>query len=295
VSGVFVLTLVILVVSVLMLLPGLIADARNFLQELPENSSKAIEQLEQLSMKAGLQLDLSRQGLGEFVHAHASALSSDVIAKLSRGLRGAFSNLFKWFLALLNLFLVPLFFFYLINDYEKISAEMTSFIPKRLQSRLKSYASMSNTVLNGYIRGQLMVAVILGLLYGVGLSVVGLRFGFLIGFVSGLLCIVPYVGFTLGLVTALMIGMANFGGWGTIGGVLAVFLVVQLLEGFVITPKLVGGKVGLSAFATILALIIGGNLLGLAGMLLAIPVAAVLKVVLADLKREYQASAFYRK
>ncbi len=295
VSSVFVLVVLLLVAAALAVLPGLVTDAREFLAQLPENSHKAIDKAEQVAAKLGVKLDIREQGLKELARTHASALSADVVAKATKALGGAFSNLFRWFLSILNLFLIPLFFFYVINDYEKITGEIESFVPRKLKPKLKRYAKMGNTVLSGYIRGQILVAVILGLLYGTGLALVGLRFGFLIGFVAGLLSIIPYVGFTLGLVTALMIGLANYTGMGTVIGIAVVFTLVQLLEGLLITPKLVGNKVGLSAFVTLLALIIGGNLLGLAGMLIAIPSAAIIKVILADLKKEYRKSPVYRK
>ena len=105
--------------------------------------------------------------------------------------------------------------------------------------------------------------------------------------------IIPYVGFTLGFLTALMVSFANFTGWGTIFAIASAFLVIQALEGFLITPKLVGNKVGLSAFATMLSLIIGGNLFGLVGVLLAIPAAATLKFIVSDLKNEIQKKELY--
>jgi predicted PurR-regulated permease PerM len=154
---------------------------------------------------------------------------------------------------------------------------------------------MADNVLSGYIRGQLLVAAILSLLYGIGLAVVGLRFGFAIGFLAGWLSVIPYVGFSFGFLTSMMIGIANYQGVGQLMGVVAVFLVVQGLEGTVITPKLVGNKVGLSALATMLSLIIGGNLFGLVGMLIAIPVAGTLKIVLVDIKDEYTKLDFYNK
>ena len=171
---------------------------------------------------------------------------------------------------------------------------MKSFVPKSFLPKLTHYLNLGNVVLSGYIRGQLMVALALSVLYATGLSMVGLKFGVLIGLLSGLISIIPYAGFSIGFVTAIVMGLAHYSGMGQIAGIITVFVVVQALEGILITPKLVGDKVGLSAFATILVLIIGGNLFGLMGMLMAIPFAAIIKSILKELKREYQQLDFYQ-
>lgn len=283
--------LVILIVAagaIALIVPGLVSDAGKFLQELPQISSQAIEKLEKLTVTLGFPLELSRQEVSEFVLAQVSDLSTESIRAFTLSLRGAFSDLLDWALTLLSFFLLPLFFFYVINDYERITREIQSLFPQGMQPVLERYARECDKVLSGYIRGQLCVAGILGVLYGIGLSLTGLRFGFLIGITTGVLSIVPYAGFTFGFVTALMVALANFDGPATVAGVVAVFLVVQLADGLFITPRMVGNQVGLSSLATLLALIVFGNLLGLVGMFLAIPAAAMVKFLVKDLKEEYQ-------
>lgn len=286
VGMVFTLIVVVLISAILIVLPGLVADAQVFFQELPVNAMKAINKIEEWSAELGYPITINRQNVKAMVVENASIFSSNSLKALSALMKGAFTNLMGVLLALLNLFLIPLFFFYVINDYEKISAEIKAFIPRVMHGKMEQYAGMLNQVLSGYIRGQLMVAFILGILYATGLSLVGLKFGLLIGFATGLLSIIPYVGFTIGVIASLIVALSNFTGIEVVFGVMAVFLVVQTLESFWITPKLVGNKVGLSAFATILALIIGGNILGFIGMLVAIPVASVLKVIILDFRRE---------
>ena len=109
----------------------------------------------------------------------------------------------------------------------------------------------------------------------------------LIGIISGLISVIPYAGFSLGFLAAIVTGLAHNTGYWPIIGIVIVFVIVQTLESFLITPKLVGNKVGLSSFATMLALIVGGNLLGLMGMLIAIPTAAIMKSVVVELKEEF--------
>lgn len=274
--------------AIALIVPGLISDAAKFLQELPQLSLRAIDKLEQLTVTFGYPLELSRQEVSEFVLAQASELSTETIRAFTLSLRGAFSDVFDWGLTVLSFFLLPLFFFYVINDYERITREVQALVPEGMQPVLKRYARECDKVLSGYIRGQLCVAGILGVLYGIGLSLTGLRFGLLIGITTGLLSIVPYAGFTFGIITALMVALANFDGPATLVGVAAVFLVVQLADGLFITPKMVGDNVGLSALATLLSLIVFGNLLGLVGMFLAIPSAAMVKFLVRDLRDEYQ-------
>ncbi len=129
-----------------------------------------------------------------------------------------------------------------------------------------------------------MVASILACLYALGLWAVGLKHGILIGLFAGFLCVIPYFGFAIGVCLSYGVIIATDSSWSLWVGVGLVFLVVQTLEGFWITPRLVGSKVGLSAFLTILALIIGGNLAGLTGMILGIPMMALTKSYLMDLK-----------
>lgn len=282
-----------LIIGLALVVPRLASDASVFAKEVPQITSRAIEKLEAVSSDLGFGLDLSVEGARAFVEKHASELSGSFSEHIAEGIRSAFSGISNWLVSLLNLFLIPLFFFYLINDFEKISAEIKSFVPKSMRPRLSRYLELSNRALSGYIRGQLMVALILGCLYAIGLLLVGLKFGVVVGLVSGLVSIIPYAGLALGFSTALLIGLANYSGIELLLGIVAVFTIVQALESTVITPKLVGNKVGLSSLATMLALIIGGNLFGLAGMLVAIPVAAITKSIFIDLKKEYRQLDFF--
>ena len=282
-----------LIVGLAFMVPRLASDASAFAKEVPQITSSAIEKLEAVSSDLGYGLDLSVEGARAFAEKHASELSGSFAERIAEGIRRAFSGISNWLVSLLNLFLIPLFFFYLINDFEKISAGIKSFVPTSVRPRLSQYLELSDQALSGYIRGQLMVALILGCLYAIGLTLVGLKFGIVVGLVSGLVSIVPYAGFAVGFSTALLIGLANYSGIEPILGIVAVFTVVQVLESTVLTPRLVGDKVGLSSLTTTLALIIGGNLLGLTGMLVAIPVAAITKSILTDLKKEYHQLDFF--
>lgn len=275
-------------------LPSLINESESFIKELPENSTQALEKVENVFESFGYKVDLSKDSIKSYLKEHTTEISKGVLKSVAKAMKSSFSGIAKILVSILNLFLIPLFFFYITNDFEKISKKMKAFIPKSIQPKMNHYLSLSNEVLSGYIRGQLLVAIILSLLYATGLYAVGLKFGILIGLLSGLICIIPYAGFFLGFGTAILIALANYTDINQIIGIIAIYSIIQGIEGTLITPNLVGNKVGLSALTTMLALIVGGNLFGLIGMLIAIPVAAILKSIMKELFKEYQNSSFYK-
>lgn len=294
VIGVFALVALLISAILVLVVPSLIEDAKLFFHELPLRSAALIEKIEALSLKFGYELDLSRQGIKDLVAEHANTISGDFLKSSSFFLKKMFSNFISGILVILNLLLIPLFLFHLINGYEVISQKVKELIPFPWRPKAEQYVTLINTVLNGYIRGQILVSLILATLYSLGFSLIGLRFGFLIGIGTGLMSIVPFVGSITGFIAAMIVALTNYTGPTTVVGVLIVFVIVQVLEGFLITPKLVGNKVGLGILTTILALIIGGNLFGFAGMIIAIPAAAILKSIIRDLETEYKELKFYR-
>ncbi len=283
------------VYAVITFVPPAINETIAFLRELPSNSVKAVYKLEALALKYGIDLQLTDYGVHELVKTQASMLSSGAIAKASGAVTGIFTGILKTLLAILNVLLIPLFFFFMIIDYELIKNEIKSYIPKKYMPIARDYMGRINKILDGYIKGKLVVAVILGLMYGIGLHIIGLKFGFVIGFSAGLLSIIPYVGSIIGFVAAFVMGLAYYQGPLMFVWICVVFLIAQILETYWLTPHLVGNSVGLSAFVSILAIIIGGNLMGVLGIFIAIPLAALLREVLIDLRREYHELMKYVK
>lgn len=258
-------------------IPKIADESIQFFQELPALTDRLLVQVEDLAKEYGLQFHYSSKQLSQMILGSISQISAGMLQKVTSSLTGFFGSIFQFILVLINLALIPLFFFYMIGSYEKIIALIRRWIPIENPERLQRYIDDLDEVLSGYLRGQLLVGLILGIMYSVGLSWVGVPFGLLIGALTGLLSIIPYVGALFGFFSSLLLVLANWNGPQTLLGLLAVFAVVQGLEGTVITPRLVGNKVGLPPLVTMLALIIGGNLLGLVGMLFAIPIAAFLK------------------
>ncbi len=194
-----------------------------------------------------------------------------------------------------NLALLPLLLYYFLLDWARWSEGLRLIVPRQY---LKTYTRITNnmdTVLGEFLRGQLTVMLIMGLIYGLGLMFVGLDSGFAIGMVAGILVFVPYLGAFTGLLLATLAAVLQFGSWTGLLAVWGVFAVGQFLESFFITPQIVGDRIGLSPFWVIFALMAFGSLLGFVGMLVALPLAAVCLVLLREGKTAYLSSRFYRR
>ena len=196
----------------------------------------------------------------------------------------------------LSLMLItPVVAFYILIDWNRMIAEIDSWLPLEHRKALRAIAREIDSALAGFIRGQSLVCLFLGLWYGVGLTLIGLDFGFLIGVFAGLLGFVPYVGSLAALV--LSIGVSLVQGWPSLklfSMALAVVVSGQFLEGYVVSPKLVGESIGLHPVWLMFALLGFGQLFGFVGLIIAVPTAAALGVVVRHLIGLYLASPFYR-
>ncbi len=195
---------------------------------------------------------------------------------------------------LANRELIPVGGFYLLRDWDLMMAKLRSLLPRQRESQIVGLAQECHEVLGAFVRGQLMVMLALGVIYSAGLMLVGLELGLLIGMLAGLAAIVPYMGFIIGIGAALVAGLFQFGGdLYPMLGIVAVFMVGQALEGMVLTPLLVGDRIGLHPVAVIFAILAGGELFGFTGVLLALPVAAVIMVLLRHVHDLYKESDMY--
>ncbi len=195
---------------------------------------------------------------------------------------------------LIGLLVIPVLAFYLLHDYDELVAWAKGLIPRRYETLVAGRFSEVDGVLGAFIRGQVLVGAILSAIYAAGLSVARLDLAVVIGLVAGFGNMIPYVGTALGIVlAALSLAIGWLGPW-QIAVVAATFVIAQLLEGFVITPRVVGEKVGLSPLAVMVALLAFGELFGFTGILLAVPVAAALKVAGSVVLFRYRRSALYR-
>ncbi len=197
-------------------------------------------------------------------------------------------------LALTNLVLVPVVSFYLLRDWDIVMARLRTLLPRRNEGVIVGLLGECHEVIGAFLRGQLLVMLALGTVYALGLMLLGLDLGLLIGMLAGLASIVPYMGFAVGIVAALIAAVFQFGADPLmLAGVAAVFGVGQMLEGMVLTPLLVGDRIGLHPVAVIFAIMAGGQLFGFVGILLALPVAAVIMVLLRHVHDLYKLSDLY--
>jgi predicted PurR-regulated permease PerM len=193
------------------------------------------------------------------------------------------------------LFITPVVTFYMLRDWEKVLASIDGALPLDHADTIRKLARESNAAIAGYLRGQALVCLCLGSIYAIGLSLVGLQFGLAIGLIAGAISFIPFVGTFVGAVMALGMALAQFPPeWIGVAKVAAVFLFGQTMEGNVLSPKLVGDRVGLHPVWIMFALLAGGSLFGFVGVLIAVPTAAVVGVIVRHLIGRYRESAIYR-
>ncbi|TWI00312.1 putative PurR-regulated permease PerM [Luteimonas cucumeris] len=232
-------------------------------------------------------LDLDR--LVELVRTHWEKAGGAAATMLGYLSRSGFAVL-AW---VANIVLLPVLTFFFLRDWDVFIDRAAALVPRKHLATVTRLANESSAVLGGFLRGQFLVMVILGLMYGVGLWLVGLDLGILIGIVAGLFTFVPYLGPTTGVVFGVIAALVQYGDWKHVVGVLAVFGIGQVIESYWLTPKLVGDRIGLHPVAVIFAVLAGGKLFGFLGMLLALPVAAIANVLLHYARDRYTHSRLY--
>jgi len=291
VSVVFFVLLLVTVGALLLLIPLISRQVDNLVQSLPHYvdwvRTTALPWLQ-----AKLRLDpnaFDSDRLVAEIKDHLGSLGgvvSTVLGKVTRSGLGVIA----W---MTNLVLIPVVAFYLLRDWDRLVAWVDDMLPRSIEPTIAHLARESDLVLGAFVRGQLLVMLALGIFYGAGLSIIGLSVGPLIGMVAGLLSFVPYLGFIVGFGSAVIAVLVQYGDWSHLLLVVGVFTVGQLLEGYVLVPRLVGEKIGLHPVAVIFAVLAGGYLFGFLGILLALPAASVILVVLRYLSQRYRHSGLY--
>jgi predicted PurR-regulated permease PerM len=194
---------------------------------------------------------------------------------------------------LMNLLLIPVVTFYLLRDWDDLIVKVHNLLPRRIAPTATKLAGEVDTVLSAFVRGQFYVMLALGSIYSIGLWMTGLDLALLIGMLAGLVSFVPYLGSIVGIVVACVAALVQFHALTQLVPVVIVFVLGQSLEGMVLTPMLVGDKIGLHPVAVMFAVLAGGQLFGFLGILLALPVASVIMVLLRHVHDLYRYSDFY--
>jgi predicted PurR-regulated permease PerM len=262
--------------------------------DLPGYLARTETALEPLAQKyLGVALPGSIDELMVQAKARLAAINPETLKPVSRILARVTTKTLAiagWFIGLL---IIPVFLFYFLRDWGKLKENAAGYIPLAYRDYLLEKFSRVDEVLGAFIRGQLTVCAILALLYSIGLSIVGVDLAVVIGVVSGLAFIVPYFGTAIGIVAASTMSLLRNGISWNLPLVWLTFAVIQFLESYFITPRIVGKKVGLSPVAVIVSLLIGADLLGFLGILIAVPAAAVINVFVKDGLERYRQSAFF--
>ncbi len=291
---VFALMVLLLVLALLILVPMIERQITTLVAALPQGQAWLMgTAIPWVEAKTGLELMgwLDPDRLIDWIRSHwqqAGGVASTFFGYLSRS---GFAMV-AW---VVNLALLPILAYYFLRDWDKLVERVASVIPRNHIETVSRLAKESDEVLGAFIRGQIAVMIALGVVYAVGLSVVGLKLGLLIGIVAGLISFIPYLGATTGVVMAVLAALVQAQGFDLKLLVLVgvVFTVGQLLESYVLTPRIVGDKIGLHPVAVIFAVMAGGQLFGFLGMLLALPAAAVINVLLRYAHERYRQSELY--
>ncbi|MFO0998421.1 MAG: AI-2E family transporter, partial [Alphaproteobacteria bacterium] len=282
---------VVVAVAVVLLVPVLQGQVMEFVANVPSYIDLGSQLVHRLLMQVESRLSADDIGkLREAVGSHAGEVLGWLGTVVKRVLSGGTA-----FLNVLSLvFITPLVTFYLLRDWPRIVARVDDWLPRDHRETIRDLLHQIDGTLAGFVRGQALVCLVTGTLYALGLSLVGLQFGLLIGMAVGVLTVLPMVGATIGAVVTIGLAALQFGTWKGTLIVAAVFVVVQAIEGNVLSPKLVGDRVGLHPLWIVFALLAGGALFGFLGVVLAVPVAAALGVLARFAVARYLASPYYR-
>lgn len=191
------------------------------------------------------------------------------------------------------MFITPLVAYYLLRDWPKVMEKLDHWLPRTEADTIRGQLIEIDRTLDGFVRGQAMVCLVLAIFYAVGLSLAGLDFGVLVGIFAGVASFIPFLGAFGGGLLSIGLALIQFPTWNPVLTIVAIFVAGQVLEGYFLTPKLVGDRVGLHPVWVIFALMVGGALFGFLGLLLAVPVAAAVGVLVRFAVTRYLASPFY--
>lgn len=288
---VMIFSLLVLLALVLIIVPMLINQFNNIVMRLPQMiyfvQNKLLPWLNDI---AGEHIKIDTQTMVAWLQAHTGQLNN-TFQKLAPTLMRQSGNVV---MGVTNLMLLPFLLYYFLLDWQRWSHGIRALMPRRFIDTYMRVSGNMDKVLSEFLRGQLMVMLIMGLIYGIGLMFTGLDSGFAIGMIAGILVFVPYLGAFTGLLLATLAALLQFGSWQGLLMVWAVFGVGQFLESFFITPKIVGDRIGLSPFWVIFSLMAFGQLMGFVGMLVGLPLAAVTLVLLREGADMYFKSRFYK-
>ena len=277
----------------LLVLPQVFTDVASVVRELPAKAKDLLTRIEPWLAARGVVLPHTADEWMNKLQGQANSAASSLLAPAGNVLKWLVGGTMSVIGAVLAALIVPILAVYLLNDFDRMTSGIRELIPMRYRETVLGYAREIDAVLSQFMRGQLTVMTILAVLYGGAYTALGVRLAIPIGIAAGILNFIPYVGSAFALVAGLLMSLIGGGGWTQIIGVIVAYAVVQTLEGFVITPRIVGESVGLREVWVLLALFVGGEIFGFLGVLLAVPVAAVSKIFVNRAIAHYKESPLF--
>ena len=243
--------------------------------------------LAQFGIKVSLDITSLKAAALKYLNANFEEMFGSVVSSLRLGGSVALT-------VIGNAVLIPVALFYLLMDWDKFVARLLELVPTPMRSAFDSFADEADSVLGQYLRGQLLVMLIMAAFYAIGLALFGLDLALPIGIFTGLAMFIPYLGFGIGLILAIFAGLLQFASIKVVVMVAVVYGIGQMIESLVLTPRLVGERIGLHPLAVIFALLAFGQVFGFVGVLIALPASAVLLVAVRRIKERYMASKLYK-
>ena len=243
--------------------------------------------LAQFGIKVSLDITSLKAAALKYLNANFEEMFGSVVSSLRLGGSVALTIIG-------NAVLIPVALFYLLMDWDKFVARLLELVPTPMRSAFDSFADEADSVLGQYLRGQLLVMLIMAAFYAIGLALFGLDLALPIGIFTGLAMFIPYLGFGIGLILAIFAGLLQFASIKVVVMVAVVYGIGQMIESLVLTPRLVGERIGLHPLAVIFALLAFGQVFGFVGVLIALPASAVLLVAVRRIKERYMASKLYK-
>lgn len=292
VSLMILLLIVVVVLLVLLVIAVLQREIPQLREQLPELLKKLNSVVAPRLSELGVRVRFDFPGLRRMMSERFAASPEDLLAVLLTYVRVSGTALITYGgLALL----VPIVMFYLLMDWHMVMRRIEGLVPRRWVPKVRELTAETDALLSQYLRGQIVVMLILAALYSIGLTIAGFEIAIPIGVFTGLAVFIPYIGFGFGLALAIVAALLQFGNLYGLGAVALVYGIGQFVESFYLTPRLVGDRIGLHPLVVIFALLAFGQLFGFFGVLLALPTCAVLLVGARQLRRLYVTSDLYRK
>ena len=283
---------ILLALSLLLLIVPIVAKEIPLIREqVPLLADRITNGLTPWLAQFGIKVSLDAGSLKTLALKYLNANYEDMFGSLLSSIRLGGSVA----LAMLgNALLIPVALFYLLMDWDKFVARLLELVPPPMRSAFDSFTDEADSVLGQYLRGQMLVMLVMAAFYASGLALFGLDLALPIGIFTGLAMFIPYLGFGIGLILAVLAGVLQFASIKAIVMVAVVYGIGQVIESLYLTPRLVGERIGLHPLAVIFALLAFGQVFGFVGVLIALPLSAVLLVAIRRIKMRYLTSKLYK-